>query len=54
MFFHMWDPMYFLFLAPAILLALWAQAKVKWAYSMASQILSRSGHTGASAARRVL
>ncbi|MBI3469662.1 MAG: zinc metallopeptidase [Planctomycetes bacterium] len=51
---YYFDPMYFLFVAPAILLALWAQAKVKWAYAMASQILSSSGHTGASAARRVL
>ena len=48
------DPMYFLFLAPGILLALWAQMKVKWAYAHASQIPSRSGYTGAMAARQVM
>jgi Zn-dependent membrane protease YugP len=51
---YFFDPMYFIFLAPAILLALWAQAKVKWAYASASQIPSRSGVTGAAAARRVM
>lgn len=49
-----WDPMYFLFLAPGIVLALWAQAKVKWAYATASKVLARCGYTGAAAARRVL
>jgi hypothetical protein len=50
----LFDPIYFLFLAPAILLALWAQAKVKWAYATASQIPARSGCTGAGAAQRVM
>jgi hypothetical protein len=53
MFLH-WNPMYFIFLAPGILLALWAQAKVKWAYATASQVFARCGYTGAAAARRVL
>src|SRR5262245_9481890 len=53
MFLH-WDPMYFVFLAPGMLLALWAQAKVKWAYASASQIPSRSGYTGAMAAQQVM
>jgi Zn-dependent membrane protease YugP len=48
------DPMYFLFLAPGLLLALWAQAKVKWAYASASQVPSRSGYTGAAAAKQVM
>lgn len=51
----MWfDPIYLVFLAPGILLALWAQAKVKLAYATASQIPARSGCTGATAARRVM
>lgn len=50
----LFDPMYFLFAAPAILLAIWAQAMVKWAYASASQIPSQSGVTGAAAARRVM
>jgi Zn-dependent membrane protease YugP len=54
MFFYGFDPMYFLFLAPGMLLALWAQAKVKWAYAQASQIPSHSGLNGAAAAREVM
>jgi Zn-dependent membrane protease YugP len=37
------DPMYFLFLAPGILLALWAQWRVKSAYAEASRYAARSG-----------
>ena len=48
------DPVYLLFLAPGILLALWAQAKVHWAYAAASRIPSRSGYTGAEAATIVM
>jgi hypothetical protein len=48
------DPLYFILSAPAMLLALWAQAKVKWAYAAASQVPSRSGYTGAAAARKVM
>jgi Zn-dependent membrane protease YugP len=48
------DPMYLLFLAPGILLALWAQFRVKSAYSRASQIPARSGYSGAEAANALL
>jgi Zn-dependent membrane protease YugP len=48
------DPIYFVFLAPAILLALWAQYRVKSAYHEASQVPARSGYTGAAAAQAVL
>jgi uncharacterized protein len=48
------DPMYFVFLAPGILLALWAQFRVKSAYHQASQIPARSGLSGAQAADAVL
>src|SRR5437867_1977781 len=48
------DPYYFLFLAPAILLALWAQFRVHRAYQEASQIPAQSGLTGAQAAGAML
>ncbi len=46
------DPLYLLFLAPAILLGLWAQARVKSAFAEASRVRARM--TGAQAARMVL
>jgi Zn-dependent membrane protease YugP len=48
------DPMYLLFLAPAMLLAAWAQFRVQSAYHEASQIPSGSGVSGARAAQEVL
>ncbi len=46
--------MYLLFLAPAMILAMIAQARVKSAYAHASQIRAASGLTGAQAAQRIL
>lgn len=46
------DPMYFLFLAPAMLLAFWAQMKVKSTYAEAMQVDARL--SGAAAARHIL
>lgn len=48
------DPKYFLYVGPAILLALWAQVKVKSAYASASQIPAGSGLSGAETAQRIL
>lgn len=48
------DPMYFAFLAPAMLLAFFAQWKVKSAYAKASQIRSQSGRTGMEVTRLIL
>lgn len=48
------DPVYLLFLAPAMLLALWAQLRVRSAYQEAMQIPSRSGLTGAEGADEVM
>lgn len=48
------DPYYLLFLAPAMLLALWAQMRVKTAFARASQIRPSSGYTGAQAAAALL
>lgn len=48
------DPMYFLFLAPAMALAAWAQWKVHRAYADASQIPPASGMSGAEVAQAIL
>jgi Zn-dependent membrane protease YugP len=52
MIWHALDPMYWLMLAPAILLGLWAQARVKSAFARADQVPAPM--TGAAAARYVL
>ena len=46
------DPIYFLFLAPAFLLGLWAQAKTKSAFHKGAQVAA--GVSGARAARLML
>ena len=46
------DPMYLLFVAPAFLLALWAQAKVKSTYAAADRVAAPL--SGAAAARHIL
>ncbi|MEX2118940.1 MAG: zinc metallopeptidase [Pirellulales bacterium] len=46
------DPLYFIVLAPAILLALWAQAKVRSTYAEAQRM--PASLSGAAAARQVL
>jgi len=48
------DPIYFVFLTPGILLSLWAQYRIKSAYSEASNIPARSGVSGAQAAQLVM
>lgn len=48
------DPLYFVMLAPAMLLAAWAQWKVSSAFRHGSQIRSSSGLTGAQAAQRIM
>ncbi len=52
--FYLFDPMYFVYVGPAILLALWAQWKVKTAYAMAGRHRARSGLSGAETAQRIL
>ncbi len=51
--FWLFDPTYILLL-PAIILTLWAQAKVTSAYRRWSTVRSRSGLTGAEVARAIL
>lgn len=48
------DPMYLLFAAPGMLLSLWASLRVKSTFAHYSQVASRSGLTGAEAARELL
>jgi Zn-dependent membrane protease YugP len=52
MFFHYFDPMYFVFIAPAIALMLYAQYRVKSAYAAGMQIPAKL--SGAAAARYIL
>jgi len=47
------DPIYFVFLAPGVLLALWAQLRVQSAYAEAGRVPARSGLSGAAAAQAV-
>lgn len=48
------DPLYLLILAPTMILALWAQFRVKRAFSEFSQVPVSTGLTGAEAAARML
>ena len=48
------DPLYFLFLAPGILLALWAQARISSTFRRASEIRPQSGYSGAETAHLLL
>lgn len=51
--FFYFDPMYFVFVGPAFLLAMWAQMRVKSAFARWSDVPSRSRLTGAEIARRI-
>ena len=48
------DPTYFLFIIPGLALSLWASYRVKSTFNRYSQVPSRSGRTGAQAARMLL
>lgn len=50
MFFGFWD----ILLIPAIILSIYAQGKISSAYGKYSKVYSRSGYTGAQAARAIL
>ena len=49
-----WNPLYFLFTLPALILGLVAQAMVKGAFSKYSQVRTNGGLTGAQAASSIL
>jgi Zn-dependent membrane protease YugP len=48
------DPMYFVFVLPALLLGLWAQAKVRMAYSQYTKVANERGLTGLEAGEALL
>ncbi|MBC8248585.1 MAG: zinc metallopeptidase [Anaerolineales bacterium] len=50
----MWNPAYFIFIAPALLLMLFAQFKVQGTYRKYSQVANRLGISGLEAAQRLL
>lgn len=54
MWYPMFDPTYYLFVGPALLLALWAQARVQGAYQRWSRVTASSGITGAELARELM
>lgn len=54
MYLGFFDPMYFVYIGPAILLGIFAQWKVKSAYASAGRIRASSGLSGAEAAQRIL
>lgn len=49
-----WDPMYFLFALPALLLAMWAQMRVRSAYGKYLRVPNRRGVTGLQAAEHLI
>ena len=48
------DPLYFLFVLPPLLLGLWAQARIRSAYGKYSRVRTSTGMNGAMAARQIL
>jgi uncharacterized protein len=48
------EPMYFVFILPAFLLAMWAQLKVKGAYNKYTRVPNQRGLTGLDAAKIIL
>lgn len=48
------DPLYLLFMAPGLLLALWAQSRVRGTFQRFSQVPTMNRMTGARAARAIL
>ncbi len=51
---YYFDPMYFVFAVPALLLAFYAQWKVKSAYNRYTQVANQRGLTGLDAAKAIL
>ncbi|MGD0208893.1 MAG: zinc metallopeptidase [Verrucomicrobiota bacterium] len=52
--FNLFDPVYWLFAIPGLLLGIWAQIKLSSVYGKYSQVPVESGMTGAEAAREIL
>ena len=52
--YNLFDPLYWYFAIPGLLLGIWAQIKLSSAYGKYSQVPVESGMTGAEAAREIL
>ena len=52
--FGYFDPLYFVFVGPPLLLSLWASARVKRTFRRYSRVPTSGGRTGAEAARALL
>ena len=52
--FNLFDPLYWFFAIPGLLIGIWAQMKLSSAYGKYSQVPVDSGMTGAQAAREIL
>jgi uncharacterized protein len=52
--FNLFDPLYWYFAIPGLLLGIWAQIKLSHAYGKYSKVPVESGMTGAQAAREIL
>ena len=52
--FNLFDPVYWLFAIPGLLIGIWAQIKLRHAYGKYSRVPVESGMTGAEAARAIL
>jgi Zn-dependent membrane protease YugP len=50
----LFDPIYLIFIAPGLLLALWASFRVRHAFAKYSQVPAEMGYSGAEAAERLL
>ena len=48
------NPSYFIFVIPPLLLGLWAQSKVKGAYAKWTQVRNQRGLTGLDAANMII
>src|SRR5919107_3233592 len=48
------DPLYFVFMIPGVILMLWAQSRVKGSYAKYSKVRNDVNMTGAQVARRIL
>jgi Zn-dependent membrane protease YugP len=48
------DPMYFVFMIPGLILMLWAQSRVRGSYAKYSKVRNAANITGAQVARRIL
>ena len=48
------DPLYLIIVGPAMLIALWAQIKVKRAFNRYSKVASSRGYSGSDAAAAIL